>query len=790
MTSSAKDIDVHLGLDGVRKKPGPYLGVPDALGMLHCVKEAIDNSIDEALAGHNDTVGVALDKDFIYVYDKGRGIPVEKHPKTKLSCLTTVLSTLHAGGKMRDGKSGSYKASVGCFTGDTKIKLLNGKSATLSSLYNNFKKNEQSFWVYSFDEKSNTSFVPGKCYNVQLSKYVDELAVVYLDNGKKIRCTLDHPFMLINGKYEQASKLKPGQNLKALHTLIDKDGYETHNGGLGLNYKLQSEYKKGSKDFNHQVVKVEIKKLKKSVPVYGISVEPQHNYLLDAGVFVKNTHGMGISITNAMSEIFTAYTYRDGSWYSQTFTKGKVKTKVEKTKCPKLPTKIKIKKGTIIKFKLDTTVFDKGSTLPVDKLKQLLETSSYLNPKVHFYFDNGKEHKDYYQPKGILALTEKILKNNELDKMGKPFVFEEDGIHIVLQWSSNPDEISQSYVNGSFTVEGGTHVQGLQKAINESLKDFKNKKSKTVKPEHYRNGLISILNVNVASPRFDSQTKDKLITKEVTDYIYTKVVKSLTKFFKENKSLTKAIIKRAIEINEAHAQLQLSKKAAADLKINKKGKYILPTKLCAAINCKPEERELFIVEGDSAGGTAKAARNAKYQEVLKLKGKILNVFKDKKKQAFQSEEILDILKSIGFDPSQKDFKLRVGKIFLLMDPDPDGLHIIVLTLSVFQKYLPEVLDRGMVYVLKPCLFMTSHNGRRVFGDSLADLKKKVPSLDPEKVTRIKGLGEIGPDTLSELAFNPKTRKVMTISAVKGETLKYFESLVSENSDVRKALLNL
>jgi DNA gyrase/topoisomerase IV subunit B len=621
----ADSIDVNLGLDVVRKTPQIYLGNPDSDGVLHIVQEPIDNAFDECSQREvrDKFVGVTVDSDgFIWTYDAGRGIPIEKHRTTKMSTLTTIMTTLSAGGKMRTGKDASYEKT----------------------------------------------------------------------------------------------------------------------GGI---------------------------------------------------------HGMGVSITNAMSATMEVWTYR-GQWYYQKFAKGKPVTEVIKRTPPRIPDaprKLATRdKGTVIKFIPDFTVFDKGARLRARHLQRRLDLSAYLHPRVKIYYAADGKQQIFHQPEGLSAYLNKLLETNQAEAQGKVFEFTSGDISIAMVWASTTDELITSYVNGIHTTEGGTHISGLNKAIADALVQYKPKKAE-YRADDLREGLICIMNLQIDNPRFGGQTKAKLVTPEATQLVQNALTVQLQKFFAANKTYARDIISRATEIRKALQELTITKQAAANMRINKAGKIMLPPKLKTSTTKNPEERELFLVEGDSAGGTAGDARDRDYQEVLPLRGKILNVFRAQPAKIFANVPVMDIMKAIGFDSNAKSpyEKLRVGKLILLADPDPDGDHINLLMSGVLFTLLRPLIEAGKVYAVDTMLFTTQIGGTKYFGETREQLIQQIPerSRNSVNVTRIKGWGEVNPPELRQVAFDPKTRRLTRLIAPrKGNNLKKFLSVVGSETDFRKELLGL
>lgn len=806
-------ISIYTGLEAVRKKVSMYLGDTGSGAVFQAIKEVIDNAVDEALAGRNDFVGVSFGKDDkVTVWDRGGGIPVKNHPQTGKPVIVEVFSRLHAGSKMGD-KNSSKAASVGCFTGDTRIKCLDGTTPTMEQLYKRWQKKPEPFWVYSFSKKYDLPFIARKCYHVQLSKYVAEIAIVALDNGEKIKCTTDHPFITWKGNAVKAANLKAGQYLRALdekdtEKLRVSHVHDSKTNNVGTNPKavdfaeaieyktLQQHAEEGlvstSNANSRQVKSVVIRKLKKPVPVYGISVQGEHNYLLKAGVFVKNTHGVGSACTNAISHYFHAITFRDGKCWEAKFKDGNFRSFGKFTGKVKSPDGKKMTQGTTINFKPDLGLLDKGSKINYKKVMSLLDTYSYLHPKVKFMVVDEEKGKiyNYHQPDGVKALLLKRANELGVELDGKMITVSTPNLNIAIQWSSHTEELVSSYVNGSPTVEGGTHLNGLFSALNEAVKPYKGKKKFT--PKDLRTGLIGMIDFKMPSPTFDSQTKEKLKSADAEYTVHEQALKELQTFFKNNKSFVKSIVDRASEFNALQSAFSASKKMAAKL-TGKKAQAQLPAKLADALTKDPKEKELFLVEGDSAGGTAKKCRNVQFQAILPLRGKILNVYNgNNAAKALDNEECFAILSAIGYDPNSKqpEKNLRVGKIIMLADPDVDGAHIRLLILSLLYKILPKAFVEKIVFDIDAPLFKANYKGKLYHGKTLKALKKQLPEKAHKDIVRIKGWGEINAEDnlLQEVVFDPKTRKLLRVKEVSKDKQGYFAALAGEQPQVRKNLL--
>ena len=489
------------------------------------------------------------------------------------------------------------------------------------------------------------------------------------------------------------------------------------------------------------------------------------------------THGCGASCTNALSSYFQVWTFRDKKWWTQTYKKGKPVTKVIEGKPEK-----EYKKGTVIRFIPDDEILP--SPLDLKSVAEWFRNSSFLNGGIEFYLKIGEKEKTY-KSKGLSDYIDYITKDLNCEPLNKPFILKTENIDVALQWFEYDNSNLQSWCNTSPTIEGGTHLQGLINVINKGFDSLVKKKG--YKPEDLRIGLFGAINIKIAQPHFDSQTKEKLISPEATKMVMDQIYKDFEKYLNANKTFVKKVTDRANSMRAIYNRFTQEKKALSKLKT--RGRANLPpvSKFAASTGKDIEERELYIVEGDSAGGTAKMARDPKNQEVLKLRGKILNVAKATLAKAYESEDILNILKGIGFDPSNKERQRRVGKVIILTDADTDGFHISVLLLTLFQKIYPELLSEGRIFVVDAPLFVGKSKTKEYYGESLADLKKQY-SGKFESVTRIKGWGEADKDLLRKVAFDPSTRKLLKIVECFGNELKYFQKIVGEDTQTRKDIL--
>ena len=507
---SSSDIQTLRFPDSLRMNPGVYIGAVDSDGYWLVVRECLDNGLDEFLAGRN--TGVALveaDDGSYYIYDQGFGIP--QGTKTfeinvngqmitsKMPVMQAVFSELHTSGKYR---SDAYKTSVGCFVGETKIKLLDGTEPTFEELYNRWQKDQSPIPVYTWDvEKDQAAF--SNISHVQLTKYTDELVDVTLDSGKTIRCTPNHPFYVrtIRGiKKVHAEKLTPDMSLVSMRVDTDDSGYMsshdlTRNGfskeralhteesyeqsracchpnwlrGVEAikranGCKTIEEVKSFVDNYNHRIVSVKRVKLDKPVPVYDLTVDGTHTYIIEE-VTVCNSHGMGVKATNALSEFFTATTCYKGRWYTIGFERGVLTQPLKQTTAPKFQGKT-LKKGTLIHLKHDNKIFKNDKRLDFERAKSWAEITTYLNPgfTVVIKDKDGNTFK-YKSQEGAKEFVQKILTDLKAQAEPEVFEFKNELADVVVSFSSAEGCNVRGYTNGLFNSDGGKHVDSVVNAL-------------------------------------------------------------------------------------------------------------------------------------------------------------------------------------------------------------------------------------------------------------------------------------------------------------------------------------
>ncbi len=502
-------------------------------------------------------------------------------------------------------------------------------------------------------------------------------------------------------------------------------------------------------------------------------------------------HGVGVSVVNALSEELYIEVYRDGKKYFQTFSRGKSITNLKEEEI------LEVKTGTYVRFKPDREIFE-TTEFNYEIIKERLKTLAFLNKglRIKLIDERVNKEEEFLFEGGIKSYFEEILKDKDL--VSSPIYFFEEKedyfFEVIFAYTNTTKSNILSYVNSIFTYEGGTHLagfkSGLTKFLNEEGKKFeflKNDDSFTW--EDVSEGLFSIINIKIFEPQFEGQTKTKLgnswVKKEFEDFIYH----NLLSYLEKNPNTLKAILKR----------VELSKKAreaarkAREL-VRKKVFFdeTLPGKLADCSEKDPEKAELFIVEGESAGGSAKQGRNRTTQAILPLKGKILNAIKSSIHKILDNNEIKSIIASLGtgildnFDIS----KLRYKKIIIMTDADIDGSHIKTLLLAFFWTYLREIIEKGCLYVALPPLYKISYGRNTIYVYSEGEKDRIVNELEKNgtkySINRFKGLGEMNPEELYETTMNPEKRilkKVEINDAIKAKEI--IDTLMGEDVLIRK-----
>ena len=542
------------------------------------------------------------------------------------------------------------------------------------------------------------------------------------------------------------------------------------------------------------------------------------------GKFDKNSykvsgglHGVGVSVVNALSEWMTAEVRRDNKIYFQEYHRGVPVEKVKQTGTYKGE-----QTGTIITFKPDSEVF-KTTKFNFETIAERMRELAYLNKEVTMILkDEADGQEETYRFKGGLIDFVKYL-DEQRTAMHKPVYIEGEKentpVEISFEYSDSYSENVHSYVNNINTVEGGTHLVGFRTALTRTLNNYaykngliKENNKITLTGDDFREGLTAVISVKVMEPQFEGQTKTKLGNSEIKSVVETIVGEKLAEYLEENPSVGKKIIDKCMRAAEAR---EASRKAR-DLvrRKNALDSMHLPGKLADCSINDPEHCEIYIVEGDSAGGSAKQGRDRRFQAILPIKGKILNVEKAKINKILENQEIQAMVAALGAGIGDEfnSEKSRYGKIILMTDADVDGSHIRTLLLTFFYRHMKELITSGRVYIAQPPLYKVKKGKEehyafddeerdKILKQFKKDIKTKAGVEDngsdvdeegqPKGVTisRYKGLGEMNPEQLWSTTMNPETRTVLQVNLESAAAAdKIFETLMGDAVEPRREFI--
>lgn len=606
----AKDIQVLAGLSAVRKRPSMYIGDTSLRGLHHLVFEAVDNSIDEALAGYCNKIVVVIHKNnSVTVIDNGRGIPVDTHPKYNRPAVEIVMTKLHAGGK--------------------------------------------------FDKKA---------YKVS--------------------------------------------------------------GGL---------------------------------------------------------HGVGISVTNALSKELNVEVRRNGRIYQQKYAQGKPISELTVIgDCTD--------RGTKVTFLPDPEIFSE-TEFHSDTLASRLRELAFLNMGIHITLLDERTDKkqEFHYDGGIVSFVEYLNENkNPLHKVIH-FEKQKNGtkMEIAMQYNMGYQENIFTFANNINTQEGGTHLIGFKTALTRTMNSYAEKlKMSDVKlsSDDVREGLSAVISIQLPEPQFEGQTKTKLGNSEVKGIVESLINENLGSFLEENPGIAKIIVDKCA--NAAKAREAASKARELTRRKGALNSHSLPGKLADCSERDPSKTELFIVEGDSAGGSAKGGRNRSFQAILPLRGKILNVEKARLNKIFENNEITTTITALGTGVGEEfDINnLRYHKIIIMTDADVDGAHIRTLLLTFFYRYMNDLITAGNVFIAQPPLYKVFKNKKVNYAYSDEELEKLFAEIgrDNASVQRYKGLGEMNPQQLWETTMDPGNRTLLQVSVEDAvEADKIFTILMGDQVEPRR-----
>jgi DNA gyrase subunit B len=556
---------------------------------------------------------------------------------------------------------------------------------------------------------------------------------------------------------------------------------------------------------------------------YGISAAEVIMTKLHAGGKFDNSsykvsgglHGVGVSAVNAVSEWMEMTIHRDGIIYHQRYEAGvPVKPVEEIGKCTDT--------GTKIKFKPDLTIFTHITDFEFDQIDTRLKETSFLNAGLEIIItderDEEKNVSTHHYEGGLAEFVTQINSNREVMHQEVIQINGEKDtekgpvtIELALQWSDAFSETIFCYTNIIRNKDGGTHMTGLRGALTKSVNNHAKKrkllKGNSLSGDDVREGLSAIVSVKHPDPSFSSQTKDKLVSSEVTSIVETVVYEKLGEFFEENPSVGKLIVDKALLASKAREAARKARDLTRRKGVLEGGG--LPGKLADCQSRDPSECEVYLVEGDSAGGSAKTGRDRRIQAILPLRGKILNVERQRRNlvKVFQNNEIQTMIRALGAgvgNPSEEEFpeegefdtsKLRYSKIIIMTDADIDGAHIRTLMLTFLWRFMRPAISKGHVYIAQPPLYQLSKGrvSKYAYSDGERDdIIEHLRGDNPNTkigVQRYKGLGEMNPEQLWETTMNPETRTMLKVTVQDAEESdRMFEILMGEDVPDRRAFI--
>ena len=757
----AGSLTVLEGLDAVRKRPGMYIGTTDSQGLMHCLWEIIDNSVDEALAGVCNHIIVTLHSDgSVEVADNGRGIPVDIEPKTKLTGVEVVLTKLHAGAKF--GNS-SYGASGGLHGVGSSV--VNALSSRLDVEVDRDGKTHH----MSFHQGH-----PG----------------VYTDVDP------EHPSP--DAPFKRTRKNRPTEL-----EIIGKVSPKTT--GTRIRYWADPEIFNDTAEFSYEQLIDRVRQTSFLVPGLKITV-------ID-----ENIPETGDDSIDEMLEVDDITNTADDK--SQDF---EGTQEVAQSQEPVANNDAQTQKSG---ESGDAENAVAGQTVETDAVAQPQE-SKYTHARIEEfchtggvrdfvdYLSKGEAVSDIWRVTGEDTYVEETQAVGDGGELHAQKVTRKCVVDIAMRWTNGYDTTMRSFVNVVETPGGGTHVDGyllgmtkqIRKAIEDNARKLKvNLKDSNMKVERddILAGLVAVITVRIAEPQFQGQTKDVLGTAQVKPIVSKMTDKQFGEMITGSKRGYKEQSGRVLEkiVGEMHARIQARKTKEVTRRKNALESASMPPKLS---DCQPgndDVAELFIVEGDSALGTAKAARNSGFQALLPIRGKILNVQKASLSQMLSNKECAAIIQVVGagsgasFDIEQA----RYNKVIMMTDADVDGAHIRILLLTLFYRYMRPLIEHGHVYAAVPPLHRIALTGARkgeyIYTYSDDELAGKLAELDKkrigynEDIQRYKGLGEMDADQLADTTMDPRTRMLRRIRMEDAEQAsRIFSLLMGDDVPPRKAFI--
>ena len=517
----------------------------------------------------------------------------------------------------------------------------------------------------------------------------------------------------------------------------------------------------------------------------------------DSGYKVSGgLHGVGSSVVNALSTWLEVTIERDGGKYQMKFERGKTVQALTRVGDSD-------KTGTKVRFLADDTIFE---TLEYEKeiLENRFREMAFLTKGLRITIEDKREEEpkklEFHFEGGLVSFVEYL--NRKKDALhAQPIYIEKKGevpVEIAIQYTSSYTDGLHSFVNNINTIEGGTHLEGFKRSLTKVFNDYarKNKvlkeKDSNLQGEDIREGITAIISVKVKEPQFEGQTKTKLGNSEVTGIVQSAMNEELAAFLEENPSVAKAILEKCISASRAREAARKARELVR--RKNVLENTTLPGKLADCSEKDPDLCEVYIVEGDSAGGSAKQGRDRKFQAILPLWGKMLNVEKARAEKIYNNEKLMPIILAVGagigidFDVT----KIRYGKIIIMADADVDGAHIRTLLLTFFFRYMRPLVENGNIYLAQPPLFKLYKKGMKdiyCYSDEEMEAKLQEIGRDGISIQRYKGLGEMNPEQLWDTTMNPETRTLVQITledAIKADEM--FITLMGDEIEPRREFI--
>ena len=497
----------------------------------------------------------------------------------------------------------------------------------------------------------------------------------------------------------------------------------------------------------------------------------------DSGYKVSGgLHGVGASVVNALSEWAEVTIQRDGGIYQMKFQRGKTVEKLTEVGKSK-------KTGTKVRFLADSTIFE-TLNYDFDTLEERFREIAFLNKGLHIVIEDQRDDENLRKSEfcfegGLNSFVEFLNKNKE--KIHPlPIYIEKDGevpVEIAIQYTTAYSENIYTFVNNINTIEGGTHLEGFKRGVTKVFNDYARNhnilkdKDGNLQGEDIREGMTAVISVKVKEPQFEGQTKTKLGNSNVTGIVQSMVGEALTPFLEENPSVAKAILEKCISASRAREAARKARELVR--RKNSLESTTLPGKLADCSEKDASQCEVYIVEGDSAGGSAKQGRDRRFQAILPLWGKMLNVEKSRADKIYNNDKLQPVILAVGAGIGA-DFditKIRYGKVIIMADADVDGAHIRTLLLTFFFRYMRPLIENGNVYLAQPPLYKLSKKGMQDIycytDDDLTraykELAEKGIAREQVGIQRYKGLGEMNPEQLWETTMDPKSRILIKVT---------------------------